>query len=84
MNELRIKNNKAGSISKNPSFTLNLAPTPKSINNANPPADINKKGLNIKPTSKPKPPKISRVAVSVPNFSNPKRMNSLFIFGDEK
>ena len=66
------------------SFTFILTKIPKNINNANPPDDITKIELNFKPMTKPTPPNISNIAVIVPNFSNPNRLNSLFIFFEMK
>ena len=66
------------------SFTFILTKIPRNINNANPPEDNNKMELNFRPTTKPTPPIISNIAVVVPNFSSPNRLNSLFIFFEMK
>lgn len=76
--------NKAGNDIQRLSFTLILVTTPKSINNARPPAEINIIGCTFKPTSRPSAPNISKTAVRVPAFSRPKRLNSLFIWGEVK
>ena len=76
--------NKAGKIAIKPSFTLSLAATPNNIKMLNPPADSNRKKLNLNPSSNPKAPKISKIAVKAPNFPKPKRINSFFIFEEVK
>jgi hypothetical protein len=47
-----------------------LTPTPKNINKARPPDDINKIALYNKPTKKNIAPTISKIAVRVPNLPN--------------
>ena len=79
-----IIKNKAGKDIQKLSFIFILIATPKNINIAKPPAEINKIRGNFKPTSRPTAPNNSKTAVSVPAFSNPKRLNSLFICGDLK
>ena len=79
-----IIKNKAGKDIQKLSFIFILIATPKNINIARPPADINKIRGNFKPTSRPTAPNNSKPAVSVPAFSRPKRLNSLFICGDLK
>ena len=76
--------NKAGNDIQRLSFTLILVITPKNINKARPPAEINNIGCTFKPTSRPTPPNISKTAVNVPAFSSPKRLNSIFIWGEVK
>lgn len=75
------KKSKAGNEAQSPSFTFSLTNTPRNINKDNPPDESIKIVLNFKPISKPVAPKISKMAVNTPNFFNPKRINSLFIFG---
>ena len=79
-----IIKNKAGNDIRKLSFTFILTTTPKNINSARPPAEINKTSRNFKPTSRPTAPNNSKTAVSVPAFSRPKRLNSFFICGDIK
>lgn len=79
-----IIKNKAGNVIQMVSRTFILTTTPKSINNARPPAETSKIRGNFKPMSKPVAPSNSNTAVSVPTFSSPKRLNSLFISGDLK
>lgn len=74
----------AGNETHKLSLTLNLAITPKNISNARPPEEISKIECTINPASNPSAPLISRTAVSSPNFSSPKRLNSLFICGVAK
>ena len=76
--------NTAGSIAQSVSLTFILIPTPSNINIARPPDEINKIRLNFKPISKPNAPSNSKMAVIGPALSNPKRLNSLFIFVDIK
>lgn len=78
-----IKNH-AGNDTQRLSLTFILVATPKNINSARPPAEINKMRRNFKPTSKPTAPNNSKTAVSVPAFSSPKRLNSFFICDDLK
>lgn len=77
-------NKKAGIETNTLSFTRILATTPKNINNANPPEEIKRMGVETNPTSSPTAPTISKIAVSVPNFSSPKRLNSFFMWGEKK
>ena len=72
--------NKAGNITHRLSPTFILIATPNSISIESPPAEISKIGWTFKPNNRPNAPKISKIAVSVPAFSSPKRFNSLFIF----
>ena len=58
--------------------------TPSNINIARPPAETSNIKGNFKPMSKPNDPNNSKTAVSVPAFSSPKRLNSLFISADLK
>ncbi len=82
--EFKIRKSEAGNISQKLSLTFSLTSIPKNINKAKPPEDIIKIKLNIKPASKPKAPVISKIAVNLPILLNPKRENSIFIFGDVK
>ena len=82
--EFNIIKSKAGDKINTLSLTFNLTTTPNNINIASPPEEINKIGFIIKPTSKPIAPNISKIAISIPNFSNPNRLNSLFIFENTK
>ena len=66
------------------SFILILTIKPSNINIASPPDDINKTGLKNKPTNSPIAPRISNRMVRSPNFSNLKRLNSFFIYGEIK
>ena len=84
MYEFNIKKNKTGNDIQRLSLTFILIATPKNINVARPPAEISKTGRNLKPTSRPNAPNNSKIAVSVPAFSSPKRLNSFFICGDLK
>ena len=61
-----------------------LTAQPSSINRPSPADDINKIGLNLRPTSKPIPPNNSSIAVSTPTFSRPNRWNSSFMLGVTK
>ncbi len=61
------------------SFDFILNNNPKSISKASPPEEINKTGLNISPTNRPKAPKNCKRIISSPNPSNLNRMNSLFM-----
>ena len=72
-------NREAGNETQKPSFIRTLASKPKNINNANPPEEIKRIGIETNPTSRPIAPKISKSAVATPNFSSPKRLNSFFI-----
>jgi len=54
------------------------------ISKASPLADINNRVSNIKPTHKPRAPRISNTIVSSPNFSILNRLNSFFILGEIK
>ena len=74
----------AGKQTNTLSPILSRTATPKSINKANPPAETNIMGLKARPTSRPIAPSTSKIATSIPCFSKPKRLNSLFIFGDLK
>ncbi len=82
--KFKLRKNKAGKKACKSSLTLSLTAIPKNINRASPPEDIGKIQFIINPTSKPTAPIISKIAVSIPNLLNPKRKNSLFIFGDVK
>ena len=73
---------KAGSETNKLSFTRSLVKKPRSINNANPPDEIRRIGIEKKPISKPMPPVISNTAVNIPNCSSPKRLNSFFMLGE--
>ena len=77
-NSIKIK---AGKVIQRLSSTFILTATPKSIKIASPPEEINKMKGTFKPTSRPTPPNISKTAVSMPAFSSPKRLNSIFIWG---
>jgi hypothetical protein len=57
-------------------FNFSLTPTPKNINKARPPDDINKIALYNKPTSKTNRSTISKIA-RVPNF-NPIQIDNHF------
>ena len=81
MYEFNIIKNKAGRDSQKLSLLLYRTINPKSIKTASPADEIIKIELNHNPTNKPNEPHISKVAVSAPNFSRPKRLNSLFICG---
>jgi hypothetical protein len=74
----------AGAMAMIESLTRMRVITPKNINTAKPPEDRSKMELKKRPTSKPKPPKISSTAVSAPNLLKPKRTNSLCNLGDQK
>lgn len=76
--------NKAGNETHKLSLILNLARKPKNISNARPPDEISKMEFIKNPTSNPSAPPISKTAVNFPNFPSPKRLNSLFIYGDIK
>ena len=82
--EFNIIKNKAGNDIQRLSLTFILVATPKNINSANPPAEINKISGTFKPTNKPTAPNNSKIAVRVPTLSSPKRLNSIFICGDVK
>ena len=82
--EFNIIKNKAGSDIQRLSLAFILIAIPKNINIVRPPAEINKISCIFKPTSRPTAPNNSKTAVSVPAFSSPKRLNSLFICGDLK
>ncbi len=84
MHEFNIIKNKAGNDIQRLSLTFILTTTPKNINIVRPPAEINKISGIFNPTSRPTAPNNSKTAVSVPTFSSPKRLNSLFICGDLK
>ncbi len=73
---------KEGNETNKLSFTRSLVKKPRSINNANPPDEIRRIGIETNPTSKPTPPAISKTAVNTPNFSSPKRLNSFFMLGE--
>ncbi len=81
MYEFNIIKNKAGRDAQKPSLILYRTVNPKSIKTASPADEIIRIGDNHKPTIKPNDPHISKVAVNAPNFSSPKRLNSLFICG---
>ena len=74
----------AGRETQRLSLYFILIATPSNINKASPPAEISKISWNLKPSNSPNAPTISKIAVSAPAFSSPKRLNSLFIFGDLK
>ncbi|MFT6856295.1 MAG: hypothetical protein ACJA0X_002273 [Cyclobacteriaceae bacterium] len=57
---------------------------PENISNARPKEEIVKIGLNLSPTRRPVAPNICNIIVARPSFSNPNRLNSLFIFGEMK
>ena len=84
MHEFSTMKKKAGNDIQRLSLTFILIATPKNINIAKPPAEINKIRWNFKPTSRPTAPNNSKTAVSVPVLSSPKRLNSFFICGDLK
>ena len=84
INEFNIIKSRAGNNIQKLSFIFILTATPKNINIARPPAEINKMSCTFKPTRRPTAPNNSKTAVSVPAFSSPKRLNSLFICGDLK
>ena len=81
MYEFNIIKNKAGRAAQKPSLIFNRTINPKNIKTARPADEIIKIELNHNPTNKPNDPHISNTAVSAPNFSSPKRLNSLFICG---
>lgn len=81
MYEFNIIKNKAGRDAQKLSLILYRTMNPKNIKAPRPADDIIRIGENHNPTIKPNDPHISRVAVRVPNFSSPKRLNSLFICG---
>lgn len=72
----------AGNETHRLSFTRALASKPKNINRANPPDEIKRIGVKTNPIRRPIAPMISRSAVSTPNFSSPKRLNSFFMLGE--
>lgn len=74
----------AGMITTKLSLIFNLVITPSNMRSDKPPADNRKIGFAKYPTNKPMAPKISKVATKVPNFANPKRLNSIFILLDMK
>ena len=76
--------NKAGKETQMLSFNFILTIRPANISNARPKDEIVKIGLNLRPTNKPVAPKICNRIVKSPIFSNPNRLNSLFICGAVK
>ena len=78
------KKNIAGKETQRESFELILAIRASNNNKASPLDDINKMGLTNKPTNSPMAPIISKKIVNSPNFSNLKRLNSFFIWGEMK
>ena len=82
--EFNIKKNKAGNADQRRSLTFILMTIPKNINTVRPPAEIIKISCIFKPTSSPVAPNNSKIAVSAPAFSSPKRLNSLFMCGNVK
>ncbi len=79
-----IIKNAAGNDIHRLSLTFILTATPKSISKARPPAEINKIMGIFKPMRRPTAPSISNNAVIAPTFSSPKRLNSIFIWGNTK
>jgi len=79
--EFSIIKIKAGRDAQKPSLIFNRTINPKNIRAAWPAEEIIKIELNHNPTNKPNEPLISKTAVSAPNFTSPKRLNSLFICG---
>ena len=75
---------RAGMVAGIPSLILILTKTPKNIRTANPPDEINKMGLYISPTIRPKAPNNWENIVIKPNFSRLNRLNSLFIWSLRK
>lgn len=75
---------KAGRYAKKLSLIFSRTINPKNIKAARPAEEITKIELNHNPTNKPNAPHISNIAVGTPNFSSPKRLNSLFICGVKK
>ena len=66
------------------SFNFILTIKPNIINKPSPKDEIINIGFKNNPTIKPVAPKNSRVMINSPSFSNLKRLNSFFIFGDKK
>jgi hypothetical protein len=80
----KIIKRKAGTKFNNLSPDLNLKASPNNIKRDKPPDEMINIVSNFRPTSKPIPPHISRIPVSVANFSSPNFLNSFFIFTEVK
>ncbi len=69
----------AGKNNIKESLSLILAIMPATINKPSPKDEKNIKGLQKKPTSKPNPPKISKIPINFLNLEIPNLSNSLII-----
>lgn len=76
--------NKAGRDTNKLSFNRILTINPAIISNARPREETIKIGVNRNPIIKPVAPNNSNIIVNNPIFSNPKRLNSFFMFGETK
>lgn len=80
----RPAKNRAGRETNKLSFNRIRTINPAIISNASPRDDMSNIGLNSRPIIKPAAPNNSNIIVIKPIFSNPKRLNSFFIFGEMK